>query len=238
MQAVILAAGDGGRLLPDTADVPKPLLRVAGRPIIYHVLDALVATGVDEATVVAGYHGERLRDALARWLPAGVSLRVVQNEAYLLGNARSLWAARETVPGEFLLAMGDHLVEPALLRALVAGAGGRCRLAVDRADAGDPRAAEATRVRVRDGLVVDLGKQLEDWDALDTGVFWCTPRVFEAMTPDLRDGEAGDVFATLARAGGLDAVDVTGARWIDIDTAEDLRRAEALFAGEADGRVA
>jgi NDP-sugar pyrophosphorylase family protein len=58
------------------------------------------------------------------------------------------------------------------------------------------------------------------------------------MTPSLRDGEAGDVFAKLARAGQLDAVDVTGARWIDVDTAEDLRLANALFAREADGRVA
>ncbi|HYM16599.1 MAG TPA: NTP transferase domain-containing protein [Dehalococcoidia bacterium] len=235
---MILAAGDGGRLLPDTAALPKPLLRVAGRPIIDHVLDALAAAGVGTATVVTGYQGDRLREALERRARGAVSLRFVRNDAYTLGNARSLWAARDAAPGEFLLAMADHIVEPALLRPLVAGAGGRCRLAVDRAAPGDPRAAEATRARLAGRRVIDLGKRLDDWDALDTGVFWCTPRVFEVMTPELRDGEAGAVFATLARAGELDAVDVTGARWIDIDTAHDLRRAEALFAGEADGRVA
>jgi choline kinase len=88
------------------------------------------------------------------------------------------------------------------------------------------------------GRVVDLGKGLADWNAIDTGAFWCTPRVFDVMTPKARDGEVGDVFAALARAGELEAVDVTGARWIDIDTAADLRRAEALLAREADGRVA
>lgn len=237
MQAVILAAGDGGRLLPETAGLPKPLLPLAGRPIIRHVLDALAAAGVDDATLVVGYHGDALRHTLAAAPPAGMRLRFVENEAYLLGNARSLWTARDAVHSSFLLAMGDHVVEPALLRSLVDGADGRCRLAVERAAAFDERAGEATRARVRDGRVVDLGKGLAEWDALDTGAFWCTPRVFDVMTPDLRAGEAGDVFATLARAGELDGIDVTGARWIDIDTAADLRRAEAMLAG-GDGRLA
>ena len=135
--------------------------------------------------------------------------------------------------GGFVLAMGDHLVEPALTAALIADAGDRCRLAIDRAARDDPRATEATRVRVRDGRVMDLGKALDDWNALDTGAFWCTPRVFEAITPELRDGEAGAVFASLARAGELDAVDVTGQRWIDIDTPDDLRAAEAVLLAEA-----
>ena len=61
VQAVILAAGDGGRLMPETAELPKPLLRVGGRPIIHRVLDALAQSGVDEAVIVAGHRGERLR---------------------------------------------------------------------------------------------------------------------------------------------------------------------------------
>jgi NDP-sugar pyrophosphorylase family protein len=56
------------------------------------------------------------------------------------------------------------------------------------------------------------------------------------MPLQLRDGEAGAVFAALARAGQLDAVDVTGSRWIDVDTEDDLRAAEAMMG--AHGRVA
>lgn len=234
MHALILAAGDGERLHPLTDGVPKPLLKLRGRPIINHVLDGLMACGVSEATIAIGYHGDKIRTALENLHPCGMSLQFVENPAYEFGNARSIWAARDAMPreGGFVLAMGDHLVEPALTAALIAGAGGRCRLAIDRAPHDDPRAAEATRARVRDGLVVDLCKTLDDWNALDTGAFWCTPRVFEAITPDLRDGEAGAVFALLARAGELDAVDVTGRRWIDIDTADDLRAAEALLLRE------
>jgi choline kinase len=235
MHALILAAGDGGRLHPLTDGLPKPLLKLGGRPIIDHVLDALLDAGVRDATIVVGYHGGQIRDALAEQHPRGMTLRFVENPAYDLGNARSIWAARDAMPRDrgFVLAMGDHVVEPALTAALVDRADGRCRLAVDRAAPGDPRAGEATRARIRDGRVVDLRKALDDWNALDTGVFWCTPRVFDAITPELRDGEAGAVFASLARNGELDAVDVTGRRWIDIDTPADLRAAEAMLAAEA-----
>jgi len=237
MRAVVIAAGDGGRLFPLTSDVPKPLLKVQGRPIIAHVLASLAEAGVDEVVVVAGYRGDQMRLALGSWRPRGMSLRFVQNDDYMLGNARSLWAARHAAGEAFLLAMGDHLIEPGLAAAVTAGGGGRCRLAVERTGPDDSRAGEATRALVRDGCVVELGKRIDRWNALDTGVFWCTQRVFDVMTgaerAELRDGEAGAVFALLAREGELDAVDVSGHRWIDIDTPEDLLRADAMFGANA-----
>lgn len=266
MHAVILAAGDGGRLHALTAGTHKALHTIGGRRIIDYVLDALYAAGVTHATVVTGYHAGDVRTAIGAHHPDGMRVRFAHNEAFELGNARSLWAARNAVDGPFLLAMADHLIDPAMVRALTAGAGDRCRLAVEMADAADPRADEATRALVRDGRIIDLGKQIRRWNALDTGLFWCTPRVFEVMdgssarencneqhqiepashdntadrTPNsapaapmriaLRDGEAGAVFALLARADELDAVDVSGALWCDIDTPDDARTAEALVA--------
>ena len=233
MQAVIIAAGDGGRLFPLTSDTPKPLLKLHGRPIINHVLDALREAGADDVIVVLGYRGEQIRRALADLSPCGMRIRFVENEEFMLGNARSIWAARELVDGPFLLAMSDHLVEPELARALTAGANGRCRLAVEHTGVSDNRAGEATLAHVQDGRVIDLGKSIPEWNALDTGLFWCTPELFDAMTPAARDGEAGAVFATLARSGDLDAVDVSGHRWMDIDTVEDLRLADQLLASGA-----
>jgi 1L-myo-inositol 1-phosphate cytidylyltransferase len=226
---VILAAGDGGRLYPLTSSVPKPLLSLGGRPILGYVLDALSQAGVEDAVIVVGYRGEQIIDAVASIAPPGMRIRCVENEGFVLGNARSVWAAREAVDGPFVMAMADHLVEPELVRALVRGADGACSLAVEHASATDERAEEATLADVREGRVVDLGKGIARWNALDTGVFWCTPRIFDAMSPDMRDGEVSAVFSALARGGELDAADVTGCRWIDIDTAEDLREAEALM---------
>lgn len=236
MHAVILAAGDGGRLQPLTDTTPKPLLKLGGRPIVNHVLDALFAAGVRETTFVLGYLGGQIRTAVDNLHPCGMSIQFVENPAFDEGNARSLWAARDAVDGPFLLAMADHLVEPSLVAKVAAQGNGRCLLAVEHAPSDDVRRDEATLARVQDGRIVDLGKGIADWNALDTGVFWCTPGVFDAITPELRDGEAGAVFAWLARAGKLDAVDVTGHRWLDVDTADDLRAADDWLAAPSGAR--
>ncbi|MDP9237815.1 MAG: NTP transferase domain-containing protein [Chloroflexota bacterium] len=230
LQALVLAAGDGDRMCLPSPDLPKPLLPLAGRPIIARVLDALGAAGVTHSTIVVGHRGEEIRDAMTHRAPRGMSLRFIENGGYLLGNARSLWAARSAMKRNFLLVMADHLLHASLLRALTPSAGDRCRLAVDFAAPDDPRAEEATRALVREGRVVDLGKEIATWNALDTGAFWGTPRLFDALTPDRRDGELSAVFASLARAGELDAADVSGCPWIDIDTPDDLRRAAAMVA--------
>jgi choline kinase len=232
MRAVIIAAGDGGRLQPLTNETPKPLLKVQGRPLINHVLDALFDAGIRRTTVVVGYRGDQIRSALRNQRPCGMTIDFVDNPVWEEGNARSIWEARGD-GGPFVLAMSDHLVEPAIVSSLMTRHNGKTALAVDHASASDARAEEATRAHVIDGAVRDLGKNIDMWNALDTGLFWCTDDVFDAMTPDQRDGEAGAVFASLARAGKLDAIDVTGMRWMDVDTPEDLRTANAWFSPSA-----
>ncbi|HXU25160.1 MAG TPA: NTP transferase domain-containing protein, partial [Tepidiformaceae bacterium] len=65
MHAVMLAAGDGDRLGLLTADVPKPLVPLGGRPIISYTLDALHRCGVERVTVVVGYRETQLRSVLS-----------------------------------------------------------------------------------------------------------------------------------------------------------------------------
>ncbi|MEJ5220904.1 MAG: sugar phosphate nucleotidyltransferase, partial [Tepidiforma sp.] len=65
MRAVILAAGDGGRLGHLTRERPKPLVEVAGRPIIAYTLDALAAAGIRDVAVILGYRAAQLGEALA-----------------------------------------------------------------------------------------------------------------------------------------------------------------------------
>jgi choline kinase len=229
-RALILAAGNGGRLRPLTDGVPKPLVKLHRRPLINHVLDALHDAGLTRATIVVGYEGGQVREAVEHLHPSGMAVDFVQNDAWRLGNARSIWAAREAMGGDsFVLAMADHIIDPAIARAVIDADRARMRLAVEDAAADDPRADEATRARVADGRIVDLGKGIARWNALDVGVFSCTPRLFDVMTPYLRDGEAGAVFAALARAGELDAADVTGMPWVDVDTEDDLRMAGAML---------
>ena len=64
MKAVVLAAGLGSRLGDITVSVPKPLVSVAGRPLVMHTLDALAVAGIDRPLIVTGYREELVQDAL------------------------------------------------------------------------------------------------------------------------------------------------------------------------------
>ena len=104
--AVILAAGNGSRLRPLTADLPKPLVPVRGQPLIAHALVSLRAAGIDRATVVLGYGAGQVRTAVEAGRPAGMGLDFVENPAYHAGNARSLWAARAPGAGGVVVGQG------------------------------------------------------------------------------------------------------------------------------------
>ena len=64
LQTVILAAGSGSRLAPTRGDVPKPLMTVAGVPLLAHALEHARRSGCDEAVIVVGYEGARVRSAI------------------------------------------------------------------------------------------------------------------------------------------------------------------------------
>ncbi len=235
-RAIILAAGKGERLV-NGFDFPKPLKRVAGVPLIVRVLRNLERAGVEEAVVVVGYLGEVLVRALGRYR-FHLDVRFVWNHEYDKPNGTSLLAAADLVDGPTYLLMSDHLWSPDLIEAV-----GRFPLAADQAVLGvDQDIAgcfdleDATKVLLSGDRIVDIGKEIPVYDALDTGVFRITP----ALVEELRrvDGPAGcslsQGVAALARRGRMRAVDVGAATWIDVDTPAAHGEAERLIAAYGD----
>lgn len=238
VRAVVLAAGDGGRLGAHTASTPKPLVPIGGRPIISYTLDALRQAGVREAAVVLGYRGVQVRDALLRDTH-GLRLDFAWNPEFHGGASLSLRAARSCTGGApFLMVMADHMLSPGIIRRLLAAwrPGGPSLVATDAAPWHAAYVDEATRVGIdaRNGLVTAIGKHIPRWDALDTGAFLLSPAAWQAVEAAPVDCELGEIYARLVQAGQLAAVDVTGESWYDIDTEEDLAGAgEMLAAGGA-----
>jgi UDP-N-acetylglucosamine diphosphorylase/glucosamine-1-phosphate N-acetyltransferase len=108
MKAVILAAGEGIRLLPITATRPKHLIRVGGKAILEHCLDALKACGITEAVIVTHYMGEAIRSYFGDGAEFGFKLDYAEQKAVLgTGNAASV--AEPFVESDFLLVYGDLL---------------------------------------------------------------------------------------------------------------------------------
>jgi CDP-L-myo-inositol myo-inositolphosphotransferase len=107
-------------------------------------------------------------------------------------------------------------------------------VAVDSSPAGDQD--EATKVRVVDGAVVAVGRELDAWDAVDAGVFVCDRSVVEAAEQALAAGHGtwnAVKRSWIAEGRRLEAVDIGGASWIDVDTPEDARRAERMLVARA-----
>ena len=236
MKALVLAAGRGSRAADVTAC--KPLLRVMGLPLIERAIATAMRAGVDEFVVVVGHQADRVEPLLVELSRRRrVAIRVVRAEDWAAGNGASLLAARECFDEPFVLLMGDHIVSETILERLTARglAGDACVLAVDcgRSPWVDP--ADVTRVYVQGDRIVDIGKELDDSEIFDTGVFLCSPEVFDAAAHALRrgDGTVSGAVRELARRRAASVVDVSGEFWIDVDTPRDAKRAQQLLAGAA-----
>jgi glucose-1-phosphate thymidylyltransferase len=109
MQAVILAAGEGTRLRPLTHGKPKAMIPVANRPVIEHVIDALLANGIRDIVVVVGYR----REYVQRFLnDLEIPVTVVVQEKQL-GTAHALRSAAPEIRDDFLVLPGDNYIDAA-----------------------------------------------------------------------------------------------------------------------------
>lgn len=125
MKAIIPVAGFGTRLRPHTHTQPKALMHVAGKPILAHILDELVAVGVREFVLVVGYLGEKI-EAFARRRYADLTLHfAVQEEP--LGNGHAVYMARDHLDGgPVIVLFGDTIIKgdlPGLVRSETSVAG-------------------------------------------------------------------------------------------------------------------
>jgi 1L-myo-inositol 1-phosphate cytidylyltransferase len=229
---LIIAAGQGTRL---RAIAPsKPLATVAGVPLIEHVIRSARLGGVDRFVVVTGYCAEALEDflaGLAERLEAPVER--VRNPDWARPNGVSVLAAERLLGSEFVLLMSDHLFDPAILRGLLASdrAGAALTLACDW-DVANPRLDldDATKVVVGpERRIQRIGKTLERYDAVDTGIFLATPALFEAIRVSLVAGGSGSLsegVQALADEGRALAWDVGSGWWLDVDDEAAFAKAE------------
>lgn len=109
MRAIIPVAGVGSRLRPHTYTMPKVLLNVAGKPIIGHILDKIIENGFDEATIIVGYLGDKIRQYVHDHYSIKVDF-VEQEERLGLGHA--ILISRNTMSrSPVLIILGDTIFD-------------------------------------------------------------------------------------------------------------------------------
>jgi choline kinase len=230
-----LAAGLGSRIQQDGGP-PKPLIPVNGRPLILRVLDRFCDAGINEAVLVLGHRADEIQKAVEADRPMP-SVHMVTNPRYRMSNGLSVLAAEEAVGDRpFFLSMADHIFDAEMIRTLAAASlpENGLILAVDRKLDSIYDMDDATKVRTEDGRIVEIAKNLLVFDAVDTGLFSCSPALFRAIRTFSESRENGDCSLsegvhTLSKQKLALVHDVGPALWQDVDTMDCAKHAETIF---------
>ncbi|MEE8483796.1 MAG: NTP transferase domain-containing protein, partial [Nitrospinota bacterium] len=242
MKCLIIAAGKGSRLR--FKGNSKPLIPILGVPIIERVIRSAMKAGVDSFHIVTGCNGEKVRsflDSLANDL--GVEIKDVINDDWEKGNGISVLKAKECLRDEkFLLLMADHMLDPSILRDLAESPIGEdeISLAVDF-NTSNPLVDmdDVTRVNCSNGRVDEIGKGISEFNGFDTGIFLCTPAIFNALENiynDNGDASLSDGIRNIAVKGKVNAFNIGKRFWLDVDDPNALKKAEDALINQIKGK--
>ncbi|MEY2601778.1 MAG: 1L-myo-inositol 1-phosphate cytidylyltransferase [Verrucomicrobiota bacterium] len=232
-EAVILTAGTGSRLRVVANNLPKPLIEIAGRPVFSYTIEALEKAGIETVYAVTGSNSNTLLAGMKRLVPSQMRLHPIHNSDWQKQNGISVLAAAPHVRSPFVLTMGDHLFDPAIVDLLIRNADlGATNLAADRKLDSVFDLADAMKIKTKQDRVVTIGKNLTDYDAVDTGLFVCSLEIFEYLEQAKSDGDCSlaDGIGLMAADGKVRAIDIGDAWWQDIDSPEMLEHARKLIA--------
>ena len=240
MRVIILAAGQGKRLLPLTADVPKALLDIHGRTLIARQIDAFADCGLTDFVVVTGYGAARMEAALAELGRArNVAIETVYNPFYAVAdNLASCWMARHRMSGDFIQVNGDNVFRADLVERLLAAPAALAAAAINRKPSYD---ADDMKVMLDGGRLTEIGKMLpvDTVDAEAIG-FYMFRGEGAAAYADILDKAMREpsglkqwfpaAVGTLAKTIAVQTIAINGIRWCEVDFPLDLLQARQLAA--------
>jgi len=216
---------------------PKPLLNVAGRPLIEHIVDGFGLAGARDFVIVTGYRGDQIETALGDGSRLGVRIRY-RRQTTADGTARALLLARDVL-GEhpFALSWGDILVQPELYSELLQSFERRPCDALLALNACDDPCQGAAVYLDQDGRVRRIvekpprGSSTTPWNNAGVFVFDPVALAYASMLQPSARGEyeLPQAIGTMVEEGrAVFGLPIRG-YWSDVGTPEDLLRAEAEF---------
>ncbi|MGR3173723.1 MAG: NTP transferase domain-containing protein [Candidatus Scalindua sp.] len=242
MKCLIIAAGQGTRL--KTKGEVKPLVPLLGVPLIERVIRTAMQSGVHEFYVVTGYQGEKVGNFLKQLAKRlNIAVTIIHNEDWEKENGVSVLKAKDAMTEPFLLLMADHLFDTAIIRSLQGRPlnKGEILLAVDT-DKNNPLVdiEDVTKVRTKNGHILNIGKTIDDFNGFDTGFFLCTPAIFEALERAGKihnDTTLSAAIRVLAEDKHAKSVQTEGF-WIDVDDKNAFQKAEKALLDSLQGKSA
>ena len=234
--ALILAAGNGSRLAACSGELPKPLVPLNGKPLLEHVMRSACEAGIEKFVIVVGCRGHMIRSWYRNRPLRGVDVKFVENPDFHKNNGVSVLRAKDAIDEPFLLLMSDHVFEADTARALLRQPIGEDEviLAIDRKIGSVFDLDDATKVRLEEDRIVDIGKNLRRYDALDTGMFHCQPVLFHWLETAMINGNCSlsDGMRLMGQNRKFKGFDIGDAYWQDVDTPAALAYARDSFVAQ------
>ncbi len=233
MKCLIIAAGKGERLA--TTGYPKPLLPLLGIPLIERVILTAHKLGINDFYVVTGPKGRQIRQYLDSFSKdKKLTITHIINKQTDKENGVSVLRAKDLLSSDnFLLLMSDHIFDSDILEVLLQSERkpNQVFLAVDYKihDNEMVDLDDVTKVLVEDKeMISNISKELTRYNAFDTGIFICSPILFEALEKSIATGDTtlSGGLKILARKGLLSAINIKDSLWIDVDNELALKKAE------------
>ena len=239
INAIILSAGQGKRLLPLTEDRPKCLLSVAGKTILEWQVQTLLAAQIDKLFIITGFNSQLVEEHVKdRFGAEQERIHIVFNPFYSVSdNLASCWMARHAMDEDFILLNGDTLFEQTVLDTVLLSPPTPVTLVVDYKDSYDN---DDMRVELYDSMVKAVSKTLPDEHTMaeSIGLLYFRgkgPALFRDHLHRQMKQKNGlrlwflNVVDALARQSLVRACSISGHRWCEIDFKKDLDSAEAVM---------
>ncbi|HKC14523.1 MAG TPA: phosphocholine cytidylyltransferase family protein [Patescibacteria group bacterium] len=238
MKAVILAAGVGSRIRPLTDQAPKSLLEINGSTILGRMLTNIQKSGIKDVTIVTGYLEEKIKEFASSF--TGLNIKYVRNDKFDKTNtAYSLMLTKKFIRDEdFVKFDADVVFEQKILEKLIQSPF-KSALCIDKNIHLDK---EEVKVQLgTDGRVLKVGKKIDFNRASGESIGIekigkeAGKILFGELEQLLKDPNKwneyyDDSYTTLVELGiPFGAVDISGLKWVEIDTHEDYAKAQKLF---------
>ena len=224
MKAVILAAGEGARMGPFTASVPKVMIPVGNRPILEYVVRAVVECGIRDILMVIGYRRERIQSYFQDGKAFDARITYIP-EAKQLGTAHTLRQAKPHVDGRFLVLNGSSLIDKQFVSDLLDHGDGP---AVAIKESERPREYGAVTLRGRNVVAITERPREVTSNLISTGAYILEPSIFNLIDRQAEEDhqDMPSVLTEWAKTTAITAVESTGT-WLDARYPWDLLRLNA-----------
>lgn len=230
-KAIILAAGQGKRLRPITAQKPKTLVEVGEKTILDKILHNLEENDFEEAIIVTGYREKDIRDHLKNY--NGLKLTFIKTDKPKeTDNIYDLWRAREKFEEGFYIINSDTIFSSKDLSNLVSGQNSRLLVDLEKG-----QKDEEMKVKTDENKVIDIGKTIERGDGEYIGVAKISKDLAkdfkENIDQTIQEGKTKEwyelVFKNLLKKNKEIKYTPTKQKWMEIDNKRDLEKARKNF---------